>query len=79
MIDLFDLPYLASLPSPKSLLHFGKLGFRFGSTSCAAIRAARGSRWATRLRRACCARPSMPASPCGGEVTVDELSWTAAA
>ena len=30
MIDLFDLPYLAGLPSPKSLLHFGKLGIRFG-------------------------------------------------
>jgi succinate dehydrogenase/fumarate reductase flavoprotein subunit len=30
MIDLFDLPYLAGLPSLKSLWHFGKLGFRFG-------------------------------------------------
>lgn len=30
MIDLFDLPYLATLPSPKSLFHFGKLAARFG-------------------------------------------------
>lgn len=30
MIDLFDLPYLADLPSPKSLYHFGKLAARFG-------------------------------------------------
>jgi succinate dehydrogenase/fumarate reductase flavoprotein subunit len=30
MIDLFDLPYLAGLPSLKSLLHLGKLGIRFG-------------------------------------------------
>jgi succinate dehydrogenase/fumarate reductase flavoprotein subunit len=30
MIDLFDLPYLANLPSLKSLLHLGRLGLRFG-------------------------------------------------
>jgi succinate dehydrogenase/fumarate reductase flavoprotein subunit len=30
MIDLFDLPYLADLPSLKSLRHLGKLGIRFG-------------------------------------------------
>lgn len=29
MIDLFDLPYLANMGSPKSMLHFGKLGLRF--------------------------------------------------
>ena len=30
MIDLFDLPYLAEMPSPKSLFHFGKLAAKFG-------------------------------------------------
>lgn len=30
MIDLFDLPYLANMGSPRSLLHFGKLGLKFG-------------------------------------------------
>jgi succinate dehydrogenase/fumarate reductase flavoprotein subunit len=30
MIDLFDLPYLAAMPAPKSLAHMGKLGIRFG-------------------------------------------------
>lgn len=30
MIDLFDLPYLAAMPSPKSLFHFGKLAAKFG-------------------------------------------------
>ncbi|WP_380879670.1 hypothetical protein ACFB49_23570 [Sphingomonas sp. DBB INV C78] len=30
MIDLFDLPYLAAMPSPKSLVHFGKLAAKFG-------------------------------------------------
>ena len=30
MIDLFDLPYLAGMPSFKSLWHLGKLGIRFG-------------------------------------------------
>ncbi|MDB5687871.1 MAG: fumarate reductase, partial [Rhizorhabdus sp.] len=30
MIDLFDLSYLAAMPSPKSLFHFGKLAARFG-------------------------------------------------
>jgi succinate dehydrogenase/fumarate reductase flavoprotein subunit len=30
MIDLFDLPYLANMPSLGSLSHFGKLGIRFG-------------------------------------------------
>ncbi len=30
MIDMFDLPYLATMPSPKSLFHFGKLAARFG-------------------------------------------------
>jgi succinate dehydrogenase/fumarate reductase flavoprotein subunit len=30
MIDLFDLPYLANMPSLGSLLHLGKLGIRFG-------------------------------------------------
>jgi succinate dehydrogenase/fumarate reductase flavoprotein subunit len=30
MIDLFDLPYLAGMPSLKSLWHLGKLGIRFG-------------------------------------------------
>ncbi|HEY3659122.1 MAG TPA: FAD-dependent oxidoreductase [Steroidobacteraceae bacterium] len=29
MIDLFDLPYLAGMPSLKSLSHLGKLGIRF--------------------------------------------------
>jgi succinate dehydrogenase/fumarate reductase flavoprotein subunit len=29
MIDLFDLPYLADVTAPKSLLHLGKLGIRF--------------------------------------------------
>jgi succinate dehydrogenase/fumarate reductase flavoprotein subunit len=29
MIDLFDLPYLANMGSPRSLAHFGKLGLRF--------------------------------------------------
>ena len=31
MIDLFDLPYLAEMPSPKSLFHFGKLAAKFGA------------------------------------------------
>ncbi|CAM8672833.1 FAD-dependent oxidoreductase [Sphingobium cupriresistens] len=31
MIDLFDLPYLATMPSPKSLFHFGKLAAKFGA------------------------------------------------
>ncbi|MES2172348.1 MAG: FAD-dependent oxidoreductase [Pseudomonadota bacterium] len=31
MIDLFDLPYLADMPSPKSLFHFGKLAAKFGA------------------------------------------------
>jgi succinate dehydrogenase/fumarate reductase flavoprotein subunit len=31
MIDLFDLPYLANMPSAKSLFHFGKLAARFGA------------------------------------------------
>ncbi len=30
MIDLFDLPYLAQMPSAKSVLHMGRLGVRFG-------------------------------------------------
>jgi succinate dehydrogenase/fumarate reductase flavoprotein subunit len=30
MIDLFDLPYLANMPSFGSLTHLGKLGIRFG-------------------------------------------------
>jgi succinate dehydrogenase/fumarate reductase flavoprotein subunit len=30
MIDLFDLPYLANMPSLGSLMHLGKLGIRFG-------------------------------------------------
>jgi succinate dehydrogenase/fumarate reductase flavoprotein subunit len=30
MIDLFDLPYLANMPSLGSLTHLGKLGIRFG-------------------------------------------------
>jgi succinate dehydrogenase/fumarate reductase flavoprotein subunit len=30
MIDLFDLPYLANMPSFGSLMHLGKLGIRFG-------------------------------------------------
>jgi succinate dehydrogenase/fumarate reductase flavoprotein subunit len=30
MIDLFDLPYLANMPSLGSLSHLGKLGIRFG-------------------------------------------------
>ncbi len=30
MIDLFDLPYLANMRSPKSLLHFGRLAAKFG-------------------------------------------------
>ena len=30
MIDMFDLPYLANMGSPKSILHFGKLAVRFG-------------------------------------------------
>jgi succinate dehydrogenase/fumarate reductase flavoprotein subunit len=30
MIDLFDLPYLAQMPSAKSLVHFGKLAAKFG-------------------------------------------------
>jgi succinate dehydrogenase/fumarate reductase flavoprotein subunit len=30
MIDLFDLPYLANMPSLGSLMHLGKLGLRFG-------------------------------------------------
>jgi succinate dehydrogenase/fumarate reductase flavoprotein subunit len=30
MIDLFDLPYLADMPSAKSLAHFGRLALRFG-------------------------------------------------
>jgi succinate dehydrogenase/fumarate reductase flavoprotein subunit len=30
MIDLFDLPYLAAMPSFKSLSHLGKLAIRFG-------------------------------------------------
>jgi succinate dehydrogenase/fumarate reductase flavoprotein subunit len=30
MIDLFDLPYLANIPSLGSLMHLGKLGIRFG-------------------------------------------------
>jgi succinate dehydrogenase/fumarate reductase flavoprotein subunit len=29
MIDLFDLPYLANMGSPRSIAHFGKLGMRF--------------------------------------------------
>jgi succinate dehydrogenase/fumarate reductase flavoprotein subunit len=29
MIDMFDLPYLANMGAPKSMLHFGKLGLRF--------------------------------------------------
>src|SRR5271156_1372083 len=29
MIDLFDLPYLANMGSPKSIAHLGKLGLRF--------------------------------------------------
>jgi succinate dehydrogenase/fumarate reductase flavoprotein subunit len=29
MIDLFDLPYLANLRSPKSMAHLGRLGIRF--------------------------------------------------
>jgi succinate dehydrogenase/fumarate reductase flavoprotein subunit len=29
MIDLFDLPYLAAMPSPRSLLHMGRLAARF--------------------------------------------------
>jgi succinate dehydrogenase/fumarate reductase flavoprotein subunit len=29
MFDLFDLPYLAEMPSPKSIAHIGKLGARF--------------------------------------------------
>jgi predicted oxidoreductase len=29
MIDLFDLPYLATMPAPKSLAYMGKLGIRF--------------------------------------------------
>jgi succinate dehydrogenase/fumarate reductase flavoprotein subunit len=31
MIDLFDLPYLAEMPSAKSVFHFGKLAARFGA------------------------------------------------
>lgn len=31
MIDLFDLPYLAEMPSAKSIAHFGKLAVRFGA------------------------------------------------
>ena len=31
MIDLFDLPYLAEMPSAKSIFHFGKLAVRFGA------------------------------------------------
>lgn len=31
MIDLFDLPYLAAMPSAKSVFHFGKLAARFGA------------------------------------------------
>ncbi|MES2156251.1 MAG: FAD-dependent oxidoreductase [Pseudomonadota bacterium] len=31
MIDLFDLPYLADMPSAKSLFHFGKLAAKFGA------------------------------------------------
>ena len=30
MIDLFDLPHIAQLPSARSLLHMGRLGLRFG-------------------------------------------------
>jgi succinate dehydrogenase/fumarate reductase flavoprotein subunit len=30
MIDLFDLPYLADMPSARSMFHFGKLAARFG-------------------------------------------------
>lgn len=29
MIDLFDLPHLANMRSPRSLIHFGRLGLRF--------------------------------------------------
>ncbi|MEA3180435.1 MAG: hypothetical protein QOI59_3958 [Gammaproteobacteria bacterium] len=29
MIDLFDLPYLANMKSPRSMAHMGKLGIRF--------------------------------------------------
>jgi succinate dehydrogenase/fumarate reductase flavoprotein subunit len=29
MIDLFDLPYLANMGSPRSLAHLGRLGLRF--------------------------------------------------
>lgn len=31
MIDMFDLPYLAQMPQPGSLWHFGKLAARFGA------------------------------------------------
>src|SRR3546814_10776552 len=31
MIVLFHLPYLAEMPSPKSLFHFGKLAAKFGA------------------------------------------------
>ncbi|HEY9581270.1 MAG TPA: FAD-dependent oxidoreductase [Rhizorhapis sp.] len=31
MIDMFDLPYLAQMPKPKALWHFGKLAARFGT------------------------------------------------
>ncbi|GLK45489.1 hypothetical protein GCM10017612_34090 [Novosphingobium resinovorum] len=31
MIDLFDLPYLAQMPSARSIIHFGKLAARFGA------------------------------------------------
>ena len=31
MIDLFDLPYLAEMPSAKSLFYFGKLAAKFGA------------------------------------------------
>src|SRR3546814_15374599 len=31
MIDMFDLPYIAQLPKPHALWHFGPLAARFGT------------------------------------------------